>query len=312
MRFVTFTTDVRQDSSIGVVLDNRIMNLNKASDGAIPNDMLSFISGGEKMLELAHTVVKNPKHDSLLSLDEVKLLTPLLNPPSLKDFFAFEDHAKAGAERRNEKLPSEWYEVPAYYTGNHREILGPEDEIPWPLYTKKLDFECEIACVVGKHGKNLSIEEASNYIFGYMIFNDVSARDVQKKEMALRMGPTKGKDFANVFGPYLVTKDEVDPKKDFALTVKVNNEIWSSGHFKDQYWGFPLMISHVSQEENIYPGDILGSGTFYKGCGLDLNKWIQPGDLIELEVPKLGVLRNRVGVPSKYKELDYKRASATK
>ena len=145
-----------------------------------------------------------------------------------------------------------------------------------------------------------------------MIFNDFSARDIQKKEMMLRMGPAKSKDFANSFGPYLVTKDEVNPKKDFQMIVKVNGELWSEGHFKDQYWDFPLLVSHVSQEEEIYPGDILGSGTFYKGCGLDLGRWIQPQDTIELEVNNLGTLKNKIGKPVQYKELNYKKEEATK
>lgn len=307
MKLVTFKTDRSVESLLGVVLEDKVLDLSKASGGSVPSNMLDFIYGGESMLNTTKAIINKPKHDALYSIDEVKLLAPLLTPPSLKDFFAFENHAKAGAERRGEKLAPAWYEVPAYYKGNHRAIYGHEDEIPWPSFTKKLDFECEIACVVGKPGINLSIEDAEKHIFGYMIFNDVSARDVQKKEMALRMGPGKGKDFANVFGPYLVTKDEVDPKKDFSLTVKVNGEVWSEGHFRDQYWGFPLMISHVSQEEKIYPGDIFGSGTFYKGCGLDLDRWIKPGDVIELTAHKLGTLRNKVGAPTGYKEFNYKK-----
>ena len=186
------------------------------------------------------------------------------------------------------------------------------DEIPWPYYTRKLDFECEIACVVGKKGKNILLDDAENYIFGYMIFNDFSARDIQKKEMVLRMGPAKGKDFANSLGPYLVTKDEVDPKKDFSLKAYVNEELWSEGHFKDQFWGFPLMVSHLSQEETIYPGDVIGSGTFYRGCGLDLDRWIKPGDIVELEVAKLGKLRNKIGRPTFQKELIYKEEAEAK
>ena len=298
MKLVTFISDKLKNSSVGIVLDEKILDLK--------SDMLSFISGGENLIAHANTILKDPPKDALYSLSEVKILAPITNPPSLKDFFAFENHAKAGAERRKENLAPEWYEIPAYYKGNHREIYGPDDEIQWPSYTRKLDFECEIACVIGKKGKNISIEEAEKYIFGYMIFNDISARDIQKKEMVLRMGPGKAKDFANIFGPYLVTKDEINPKKDLSLKVRVNNETWSEGHFEDQYWGFPLMISHISQEETIYPGDILGSGTFHKGCGLDLDRWIKPGDIIELEVPKLGILRNKVGKQKEYKELNYK------
>ena len=307
MKLVTFTKGSPEISSIGAVIGDSVLDLHLASGKRLPNEMISFISGGDEFLKIANQLIGSPLKEALIPLNKIRLRAPILLPSSLKDFFAFEEHAKAGAARRKETLTPEWYEIPAYYKGNHRQILGPDDEILWPFYTRKLDFECEIACVIGKKGKNISVSEAENYIFGYMIFNDVSARDIQKKEMILRMGPAKSKDFANVFGPYLVTKDEVNPSADFSLTVKVNGEVWSNGHFKDQYWGFPLMISHVSQEEMVYPGDVFGSGTFHKGCGLDLDRWIKPGDVIELEVPKLGVLKNKVGSPSASKELIYKK-----
>ena len=310
MKLLTFTKENPEEYFLGALINNQVLDLNLASQNKIPKDMLEFIQGGEKFLKSANDVIQNMQTSALYPMDKIKIKAPLLNPPSLKDFFAFEEHAKNGAKRRNEELPKEWYEIPAYYKGNHREIYGPNDELPWPYYTKRLDFESEIACVIGKKGKNITEQDADNYIFGYMIFNDMSARDIQKKEMALRMGPAKGKDFANVFGPYLVTKDEVNPAKDFSIKVKVNGEVWSSGHFKDQYWGFPLMVSYISQEEAIYPGDILGSGTFYKGCGLDLDRWIKPGDILELEVQSLGVLKNIVGSPKFDKELNYKKNKA--
>ncbi len=307
MKLLTFTRGNPDKYFLGVLINDKVLDLSLASKNELPSDMLSFVSGGEECLKAAKKLIQNPNPQTLYKLNEIKIKAPLLNPPSLKDFFAFEEHAKAGAKRRNEELSKAWYEIPAYYKGNHREIYGYDDEIPWPYYTKKLDFECEIACVIGKKGKNIPEDDAKNYIYGYMLFNDFSARDIQKKEMALRMGPAKGKDFANSFGPYLVTADEVNPEKDFAMKIRVNEELWSSGHFKDQYWGFPLMVSYVSQEENIFPGDILGSGTFYKGCGLDLDRWIQPGDTIELEVLSLGVLKNKVGHPKNQRELIYKK-----
>ncbi len=311
MKLITFTKDSPENYSIGIVLQDMVLDLNLASNNKIPADMLSFIRRSGEFTPLIKELISNRSGNYLFSLKDIKIKSPLLNPPSLKDFFAFEEHAKAGAKRRNEELAKEWYEIPAYYKGNHRQILGQGDEIPWPSYTKKLDFECEIACVIGKKGKNLTPKEAEGYIFGYMIFNDVSARDIQKKEMVLRMGPAKSKDFANVFGPYLVTKDAVNPEHDFSMNVYVNGELWSSGHFKNQFWGFPLLISHISQEETIYPGDILGSGTFYKGCGLDLDKWVQSGDTIELDVPALGRLKNKVGKPVDYKELNYGKKEIT-
>lgn len=312
MRLLTYLNKNTNKLSIGVLVDERILDLNIASSGNLPSDMLTFIQGGDKHLKIASELIKTLPSDGAISVNEVQIKAPLLNPPSLKDFFAFEAHAKAGAKRRGVELLKEWYEIPAYYKGNHRQIFGLDDEIKWPFYTRKLDFECEIACVIGKAGKDIPIEKAEEHIFGYMIFNDFSARDIQKKEMSLLMGPAKSKDFANSFGPYLVTKDEIDSTKDLQMTVKVNGEVWSQGSFGDQYWGFPIMISHVSQEENIFPGDILGSGTFYKGCGLDLDRWIKEGDVIELEVGKLGVLRNKIGTMGVGRELNYSKATATK
>src|SRR3989338_8371461 len=314
MKLVTFTNTKAnaEEYRLGALLENKIIDLNVASKNKLPLSMLSFTEGGENFLSIAKEVINKHDSSSVVSLNEVKLHAPLPNPPALRDFFAFEEHVKAGAKRRNENIPDQWYEIPAYYKGNHRQIYGPEDIIPWPSYTRRLDFECEIACVIRKRGINILESDAEQYIFGYMIFNDFSARDIQKKEMELRMGPAKGKDFANAFGPCIVTKDEVDPRKDFSMKILVNGELWSSGHFKDQYWGFPLMISYVSQEETIYPGDLLGSGTFYKGCGLDLDRWLKPGDTIELQVSALGSLKNKIGTPKEYKGLNYKMKSRSK
>jgi 2-keto-4-pentenoate hydratase/2-oxohepta-3-ene-1,7-dioic acid hydratase in catechol pathway len=307
VKFVSYSPKTGSEIRAAVLSDGRLLDLADATQGRLPSDLLSILEGGDSALDLAREAVNVCPPGAARSWSDVRLRAPLPRPPALRDFFAFEEHAKAGAKRRSEELPESWYEVPAYYKGNHREIYGPDDEIPWPSYTRKLDFECEIACVVGKQGRDLSIEQAREHIFGYMIFNDWSARDIQKLEMMNRMGPDKGKDFANSFGPWLVTADEVDPRRDFSMKIKVNGELWSEGHFKDQYWGFDLMLSHVSQEETVYPGDVLGSGTFYRGCGLDLDRWLKPGDVIELEVPALGILKNRVGAPKADKRLSYRK-----
>jgi len=312
MKLLTFSNKKSNDLSIGVLIDEKVLDLPKASNGKLPNNMLAFIEGGDSNLTIVNELIKNAKNEDLISFSDIEIKAPILNPPSLKDFFAFEEHAKAGAKRRGIELNEYWYEIPAYYKGNHRQIYGTNDEIPWPSYTRKLDFECEIACVIGKKGKNISLENAKDYIFGYMIFNDFSARDIQKKEMALLMGPSKSKDFANAFGPYLITKDEIDVNKDLSMMVKVNGETWSNGNFSKQYWGFPLMISHVSQEETVYPGDIFGSGTFFGGCGLDLDRWLSGGDTIELEVGNLGTLKNKVSKAPEYKELNYKNLTFAK
>ncbi|HAH05055.1 MAG TPA: fumarylacetoacetase [Elusimicrobia bacterium] len=305
MRFATFVPPGKEQERLGVVSGERVLDLAAASGGRIPSTMRAFLERSDELLPAARELLGSAPPSGFLPLASVRLRPVLPDPASLRDFFAFEDHAKAAAERRGEPLGKSWYEVPAYFKGNPREIYGPEDEVPWPWFTRRLDFECEVACVVGRRGRDLSPEEAASHLFGYMLFNDFSARDIQKKEMANLMGPGKAKDFANAFGPFLVTADEADPRRDFAMTVRLNGRTVSEGHFRDQYWGFPLMLSHASQCETLHPGDVLGSGTFHKGCGLDLGLWLRPGDVIELEVPVLGVLRNRVGAPKEQRELNY-------
>jgi 2-keto-4-pentenoate hydratase/2-oxohepta-3-ene-1,7-dioic acid hydratase in catechol pathway len=298
------TYEFKKAERLGALRDDQVIDLNAAYP-AIPADMLGFLDAGEKALKAAKKVVASKERLPILPLKDVKLLAPLPNPRALRDFFAFEDHAKAGAKRRNEALDPAWYQQPVYYKGNHREIYGPGQTVPWPSFTRKLDFEFEIACVVGKKGRDLSPREAADHIAGYMIFNDWSARDIQKNEMVCRMGPAKGKDFANSFGPYLVTSDELPDPDGLKMTLRVNGEVWSSSDTGGRYWKFPLMLSHVSQEETVYPGDVLGSGTYFKGCGLDQDRWIKPGDVVEMEVEKLGVLKSVAGAPKEQKHLVY-------
>lgn len=316
MKLVTFDAGSPKSPllRLGALTPKGIIDLN-AADPAIPPSMLAFLEAGDRALAAARRALAAGA--KAIPLRQARLKAPLPNPGALRDFFAFEEHARRGAERRGEKLRDEWYEIPAYYKGNHRSVIGPGEVIPWPSYTRRLDFETEIACVVGKYGKNLTPEQAKRHIAGYMIFNDVSARDIQKKEMLTRMGPAKSKDFCNVFGPYLLTADEMPPWQSVRLRVSVNGKRWSSGRYSDCYWSFPQMISHVSQEEGVYPGDVFGSGTYYSGCGLDMDRWIKPGDRLELTVTGLGTLENRIGRPTSSRPLYYdiktkKRVSAWK
>jgi 2-keto-4-pentenoate hydratase/2-oxohepta-3-ene-1,7-dioic acid hydratase in catechol pathway len=228
-----------------------------------------------------------------LPLREVKLRAPL-RPASLRDFLAFEDHAKAGATRRGETLNPAWYEFPVYYKGNHRSILGPDEPLAWPSWTEYLDFECEIACVVGTRARDATPEQAEDAIFGYTIMNDWSARDVQRAEMAMRLGPARSKDFATSLGPWLVTADEFDPSNGIAMRARVDGEMWFETKDARMHWTFEQMIAYVAEGETVYPGDVYGSGTAYGGCGLDQDRWIARGQTLELEIDGLGVLRNAV------------------
>ncbi|GIW09137.1 MAG: 2-hydroxyhepta-2,4-diene-1,7-dioate isomerase [Dehalococcoidia bacterium] len=273
----------------------------------IPTEMTALLERGPAALALARRAVEHllaqpdplarcsPSGGRLIfPLDEVQLRAPLPRPNSLRDFMAFEDHARAGAQRRGEALAEAWYQQPLYYKGNHRAIVGPDEDVEWPAYSERLDFELEVACVIGRPGRDIPAEQAEEYIAGYTILNDWSARDIQRVEMLGRLGPAKGKDFATSLGPWLVTPDEVGDLTTLRLVARVNGEVWFAGQFGRIYWSFPQMIAHVSRGEWLYPGDVLGSGTHYGGCGLDLDRWIQPGDVVELEVDRLGVLRNRV------------------
>ncbi|MFN2490780.1 MAG: fumarylacetoacetate hydrolase family protein [Actinomycetota bacterium] len=248
-----------------------------------------------ELVEVART--GSSGHAGRAGAPSARWLPPLESVSSLRDFLAFEDHVKRGARRRGSDVPDHWYEAPVYYKGNHRAILGPDDECPWPAYTNRLDFELELALVVGTGGRNIAARDAARHIFGFTIFNDFSARDVQAREMSAWLGPAKGKDFANALGPCIVTIDEVGPEPDLAMSCRINGEEWGRARSSEMYWRWADMIAHVSQAEDIWPGDVYGSGTPGGCCGLDLDRALRPGDVVELEIERIGVLRNTIGAP---------------
>ncbi len=241
------------------------------------------------------------------TLNEIVLLPPIPEPPSVRDFYAFEQHVKAVRARRGADMIPEWYEIPTFYFTNNSEIYGHDQDVPYPIGSNELDIELEIACVIGREGKNISVEEAENYIAGYTIMNDWSARDFQRKDMKLNLGPGKGKDFATSIGPWIVTPDELAPRRtgtgaseryDMTMLARVNGKEISHGNFKDIYYSFPQMIAWASRNARLRPGDVLGSGTIGTGCvleiGTEVHPWFQRGDVIELEIDGIGVLRNHI------------------
>lgn len=231
----------------------------------------------------------------------VSLTKPLDKITSYRDFYAHEKHVKKGFEKRGEPIPEAWYEMPVYYKGSTQGFIGPGSQILWPSYTKVLDYELEMAMIVGKEGRNIKEENAIDHIFGLSILNDISARDIQKKEMAVRLGPAKGKDFCSVLGPVIVTMDEFEyMEPNLLMTAKINGEEWSRGQSADATFNFSQMLSHASRDEWVMPGDLFGSGTVGTGCGLEIDKWIQPDDEIELEVEGIGKLKNKVGQPQAF------------
>ena len=238
-----------------------------------------------------------------LKLKEVVLYPPLPRPMSVRDFYAFEAHVVTAHANRGKEVPAEWYQFPVFYFSNPNAIYGPEETVVYPRYSRALDYELEVACVISKPGVNISAEQAEDFIFGYLIFNDWSARDVQRLEMRVGLGPAKGKDFASSIGPWIVTPDELQDRHcgrpgvyDLQMIARVNGAQRSEGNWQSLHYSFGQMIARASEDTWLLPGDIIGSGTVGSGCLLELTRgagpWLEPGDTVELEVERLGILRN--------------------
>ncbi len=232
----------------------------------------------------------------LTDAKDVKFSAPLDRIQMYRDFYAHEKHVQKGFEKRNEPIPPAWYEIPAYYKGANTGFIGSGDIIPWPSYSDQLDYELELGLVIARDGKNIKAKDAKKHIFGYTILNDMSARDIQRKEMAIRLGPAKGKDWCSIMGPVIVTADEFNYEEpNLLMTAAVNGDEWSRGQSGDAHFSWGEMIEHVAKDEWIRSCDFMGSGTVGTGCGLELDRWIKSGDLLELTIDKIGTLRNIVG-----------------
>jgi 2-keto-4-pentenoate hydratase/2-oxohepta-3-ene-1,7-dioic acid hydratase in catechol pathway len=270
-------------------------------------DMLSLIDAG---LSRAQDALKNSKN--FFELRSIKLAAPIPRPPRLRDFLCFELHVRQsranrylfgmGTERVDPakvEIAKVWYERPIYYKGNPFSVVGHDAEVHWPAYSRIIDYELEIGLVIGRGGKNLAKKDALSHVFGYTIFNDFSARDEQYIEMQGQLGPSKGKDFdtGNAFGPFITTADEIGDPQNLRMQARVNGETWSDGSSRDMKHGFADIVAYASVEETLYPGEILGSGTVGGGCGNELGRFMKHGDVIELEVGGIGVLRNRIVAP---------------
>jgi 2-keto-4-pentenoate hydratase/2-oxohepta-3-ene-1,7-dioic acid hydratase in catechol pathway len=245
--------------------------------------------------------------DDPVPLAEARLLAPVAEPPSIRDFYAFEQHVRTARARRGLEMHPDWYELPVFYFSNPAAVLGPGDPVAAPPRSAELDYELEVACVLGRGGANLRLEDADQAVAGFMVMNDWSARDVQRREMALSMGPVKGKDFATSLGPTLVTAAEFAPGglrevPSAVMTARVNGAEWSRADLDGLWWSFAEMLVYASEAAPVRRGDVLGSGTCGTGCILELSlvhgadrfPYLQPGDEVELEVAGLGVLANRV------------------
>ena len=237
--------------------------------------------------------------------EAITLRTPVPNPPTLRDFYVFEQHVRAARARRGASMIPEWYEFPVFYFSKTSMLYGPDEEVPYPWRSQEVDFELEMAAVIGREGIDIPAGEAPGYIAGYMVMNDWSARDLWRKEQPLNMGPAKGKDYATSLGPWLVTPDELadkrigsgkDERYDLAMSGWINGDQLTSDNAKTMYYGFPQMIERASEHVRLRPGDVIGSGTCGTGCILELgterHRWLEPGDVVEMEIERLGTLRN--------------------
>jgi fumarylacetoacetate (FAA) hydrolase len=288
----------------------------------LPSRMRKFLEGGEETSLAAQNIFKKIKAGKIkasFKKEDVKLLSPLPDPTSVRDGYAFRQHVATARRNRGVEMIPEFDQFPVFYFTNHNAIYGEGDIIVESDHLKKLDFELEAAVVIGKRGKNINVKEADSYIAGYMIMNDLSARVLQMEEMKLNLGPAKGKDFATILGPYLVTPDELSDYKietpngnRYNLDMKAyhNGKLVSAGNLKDMNWTFAEIIERASYGVELLPGDVIGSGTVGTGCYLELNGtwaleakekgeaftavWLKEGDTIELEITALGKLKNRI------------------
>ena len=234
----------------------------------------SFFTGGGKA-----------RHHAEYRLEDVDLRPPVLHPRSVRDFYAFEQHVKTARASRGLDVPPEWYELPVFYFSNPAAIYGPGDGIPKPPETNELDYELEVAAIIGAEGR----------IGGFTIMDDWSARDLQRAEMRVGLGPSKGKDFATSLGPIVVTPDEFDGSSG-TMIARVNGEERSRGNLADMHHSWEAIVAHAARNTRLLPGDVLGSGTVGTGCILEHGdgRWLERGDVVELEVEGIGVLRNTI------------------
>ena len=316
MKLVTFLNK-NQESRIGWLAGENVVDMRLACE-KLPTDMLTFIDNQEVYFEIIKSLGHLEPH---YSLNEIQLLAPLPNPRSIRDYIGFEMHMLNASRSFGHTVGAAWYEMPIFYFTNHHNVFGPEDGIKRPANETKLDIELEIACIIGKKGSDIKKEDAKSYIFGYTIFNDWTARAIQKVEMTIPLGPHKGKDFANAFGPCIVTADEFeqyevpfsetyfesplkvptvqDTRLNLEMTSRINGETVCKGNYKTVYYSFGQMLERASENGvNIMPGDILGSGTLGWGSLIENNfsvhRPLEPGDVVELEIEGIGILRNKV------------------
>jgi 2-keto-4-pentenoate hydratase/2-oxohepta-3-ene-1,7-dioic acid hydratase in catechol pathway len=278
----------------------------------------AMLEGGEEALEKARSLLRTAPASARVPFAKATLHAPIQPPIQMRDCLCFEGHLinafknmrqmraslspdSGGKTSELERdgaitIPKIFYERPIYYKANRFSVIGTDRDVMWPPYSECFDFELEFGCYIGKRAVDVEKEQARPYIYGYTIFNDFTARDTQGIEMAGQLGPAKSKDFdtANPMGPCLVTADELDDPYNLTMIARVNGEEWARGNSGTMFWRFEDLIAHISRSETLFPGEFLGSGTVEGGCGLEHMRFLSDGDIVELEVANIGILRNRV------------------
>lgn len=317
MKIVSYVNN--GETCLGVLEGHDLFSVQEL-DKNLPNDILTWLNMGEKGHLLIKTALEQLKAGQITAqpVADYQLLAPVPHPTSCRDGYAFRQHVAAARRNRGVEMIKEFDQYPIFYFTNHLAVQGPGEIYCMPDHFQQLDFELEVAIVIGKKGRNIRAEDADQYIAGFTIMNDMSARKLQMEEMLLNLGPAKGKDFSTIIGPWLVTPDELQSKKvapkqghvgnNYNLSMKcwVNDVLVSEGNMADMDWTFAEIIERCSYGVTLYPGDVIGSGTVGTGCFLELNgtaklnnpqhqpQWLQPNDKVTMQIDGLGTLENTI------------------
>jgi 2-keto-4-pentenoate hydratase/2-oxohepta-3-ene-1,7-dioic acid hydratase in catechol pathway len=315
MKLLTF--ELQGSQHLGALTGAGVINLSAAAPTELAfSSMQHFIEAGQPALDRAYALLASSP--ATLASDQINWLAPLPIPVQIRDCLGFEEHLKNAFEsavkvsamgaddpmKAEEELratgrfevPEVWYQQPIYYKANRFSVAESGKDIVWPAYSEIMDFELEMACIIGKKGKDISKDDAHEHIFGYTIYNDFSARDAQMLESQGMLGPAKGKDFEDsvILGPVIVTKDELNDPYNLRMQARVNGETWCDNNSNTIHWKFSDMIAHISMGETLHPGEVIGSGTVGLGCGLEHLRFLNDGDIVELEIDQIGVISNKV------------------
>ncbi len=317
MKIVSYVNN--GETCLGVLEGHNLFSVQEL-DKNLPNDILTWLNMGEKGHLMIKTALEQLKAGQITAqpVADYHLLAPVPHPTSCRDGYAFRQHVAAARRNRGVEMIKEFDQYPIFYFTNHLAVQGPGEIYCMPDHFQQLDFELEVAIVIGKKGRNIRAEDADQYIAGFTIMNDMSARKLQMEEMLLNLGPAKGKDFSTIIGPWLVTPDELQSKKvaakqghvgnnyDLSMKCWVNDVLVSEGNMADMDWTFAEIIERCSYGVTLYPGDVIGSGTVGTGCFLELNgtaklnnpqhqpQWLQPNDKVTMQIEGLGTLENTI------------------